>query len=81
MMNEQDVKEFHKQLYRIDHLITQPIGDNFGSSPEFGSDAIFQRLRPDTRILISKHVLHRLRTGLILRHFQEEIPAGTDACA
>jgi len=52
MMNEQDIKEFHKKIYRIDHLITQPIGDKFGTSPEFGSDAIFRRLRPDARVLM-----------------------------
>ena len=52
MMNEQDIKAFHEKIYRIDHLITQPIGDKFGSTPAFGSEAIFRRLRPDARVLM-----------------------------
>jgi len=52
MMNEDDVKEFHKRIYRIDHLITQPIGNNFGNSQDFGSEAILGRLRPDAKVLM-----------------------------
>jgi tetratricopeptide (TPR) repeat protein len=52
MMNDQDVKAFHKKIYRIDHLITQPIGDTFAGNPEFGSNAIFQSLRPDAKVFM-----------------------------
>jgi glycosyltransferase involved in cell wall biosynthesis len=52
MMSEDQVKEFHKRIYRIDELITQPIGNNFRSSPEFSSEAILGKLRPDARVLM-----------------------------
>lgn len=54
MMSEQDIQEFHDRLYRIDYLISQPIGDNFGGSGNrlFGTTAIVARLRRDAQVIM-----------------------------
>jgi len=52
MMSEQDAQDFRGLIYRLDHLITQPIAANFRGSQEFGSEAMLAQVRPDARVLM-----------------------------
>ena len=53
-MTEQDVHEFHKRLYLVDHLVAQPIGDDFGGNRNglYGTAGIMRRIRPDAQVLM-----------------------------
>jgi hypothetical protein len=52
MMSEEDARQFAKDIYRIDLLVTQPVNSGFRDSDAFGTDLMLASLRPEARAVV-----------------------------